>query len=152
MTTDKPVILLIHGAFYQPIHYQGVLDNLREKGFTVEAPALPTTGMNPELTYVDDVEVINEILHPFLDAGRQVIMVAHSSGSLPASHCIEGESVVERAECGLKGGIQHYINVCGLAYPRRGKNFLGRGDDSPLQDFHYVEVSRFETNLCEFTS
>ncbi|KAK7728783.1 hypothetical protein SLS63_006391 [Diaporthe eres] len=95
--------------------------------------------MNPELTYVDDVEVINETLQPILDAGREVIMVAHSSGTLPASHCIEGESVAERAECGLKGGIQHYINVCGLAYPRRGKNFLGRGGDTPLQEFHNVE-------------
>lgn len=147
MAADKPVILLAHGAFYQPIHYREVLDKLKEKGFTVEAPALPTTGTNPDLTYVDDVEVINETLHPFLDAGKEVIMVAHSSGTLPASHCIEGESVAERAECGLKGGIQHYINVCGLAYPRRGKNFLGRGEDSPLQDFHYVEVSHLKTNL-----
>lgn len=147
MAVDKPVILLIHGAFYQPVHYREVLDELRDKGFTVEAPALPTTGMDPELTYVDDVEVINETLHPFLDAGKEVIVVAHSSGTLPASHCIEGESVAERAECGLKGGIRHYINVCGLAYPRRGKNFLGNGDDSPLQDFHYVEVWSLKTNL-----
>ncbi|KAG6356439.1 hypothetical protein INS49_015827 [Diaporthe citri] len=110
MAADKPVILLVHGAFYQPVHYQEVLDQLRDRGFTVEAPALPTTGTNPELTYVDDVEVINETLLPILDAGREVIMVAHSSGTLPASHCIEGESVAERAECDLKGGIRHYIN------------------------------------------
>ena len=141
MTTVKPVIFLIHGAFYQPVHYQQVLDVLRAKGFTVEAPALPTTGTNPDLTYVDDVEVINETLQPFLDDGREVIMVAHSSGTLPASHCVEGESVAERAECDLKGGIQHYVNVCGVAYPRRGRNFLGNDDDSPLQDFHCVEVS-----------
>lgn len=141
MTTDKPLILIIHGAFYQPVHYKEVMDKLRDKGFTVEAPVLPTTGTNPDLTYVDDVEVINETLQPFMDAGREVIMVAHSSGALPGSHCVEGESVVERAECGLKGGIRHYINVCGLAYPRRGRNFLGNGDESPLQEFHYVEVS-----------
>ena len=141
MAADKPVILLIHGAFYQPVHYQEVVDKLREQGFTVEAPALPTTGTNPDLTYVDDVEVINDTLQPLLDNGREVIIVAHSSGTLPASHCIEGESVDERAECGLKGGIQHYINVCGLAYPRRGRSFLGNQDDSPLQEFHYVEVS-----------
>lgn len=140
MAADKPVILLVHGAFYQPVHYQEVADKLREGGFTVEIPALPTTGTNPGLTYADDVDVINKTLHPFLDDGREVVIVAHSSGALPASHCVEGESVAERAECGLKGGIRHYINICGLAYPRPGKNFLGNEYDSPLQEFHDVEV------------
>ncbi|KAJ0115102.1 methylesterase 6 [Diaporthe amygdali] len=139
MAPDKPVILLVHGAFYQPVHYEEVLQNLTEKGYTVAAPALPTTGTNPDLTYADDVEVINDTLHSFLDDGREVIVVAHSSGALPASHCIEGESVAERAECGLKGGIRHYINVCGLAYPRRERNFLGNDDESPLQEYHQVE-------------
>lgn len=147
MAADKPVILLIHGAFYQPVHYQEVADKLREGGFTVEVPALPTTGTNPGLTYVDDVDVINEALHPFLDDGREVVIVAHSSGTLPASHCVEGESVAERAECGLKGGIRHYLNVCGLAYPRPGKNFLGNEYDSPLQDFHDVEVRSWDAAL-----
>ncbi|KAL1852436.1 hypothetical protein Daus18300_012195 [Diaporthe australafricana] len=139
MAPDKPVILLVHGAFYQPIHYNEVLGKLREKGFAVAAPALPTTGTNPDLTYEDDVEVINKTLLKFLDDGKEVIVVAHSTGALPASHCIEGESVAERAECGLKGGIRHYINVCGLAYPRRGKCFLGKEDDSPLQEYHFVK-------------
>lgn len=152
MAADKPVIILIHGAFYQPIHYQDVADKLRQKGFTVEVPTLPTTGTNPDLTYADDVKTINETLQPFLDSGREVIMVAHSSGTLPASHCTEGESVAERAECGLKGGIQHYINVCGLAYPRRGKNFLGNEYDSPLQEFHFVEVRPQKANPQRFGS
>lgn len=143
MAPDKPVILLIHGAFYQPIHYNEVLGKLSEKGFTVAAPALPTTGTDPDLTYEDDVEVINQTLLKLLDDGKEVILVAHSTGALPASHCIEGESVAERAECGLKGGIRHYINVCGLAYPRRGKCFLGKEDDSPLQEYHFVKVSLY---------
>ncbi|ROW15836.1 hypothetical protein VPNG_02471 [Cytospora leucostoma] len=139
MTPDKPVILLAHEAFYRPVHYEAVLSALRDRGFTAVAPALPTTGTDPRLTYEDDVAVLEGVLRPLLDEGKDVIVVAHGFGSLPASQCIEGESLAERAECGLKGGIKHYVNVCGLAYPRRGKSVMGEDDDFPLQEYNFAE-------------
>ncbi|KUI71526.1 Putative methylesterase 6 [Cytospora mali] len=139
MASDKPVILLVHEAFHRPVHYEEVLSALRAKGFAVAAPELPTTGTDPRLTYEDDVAAVGAVLEPLLNEGREVVIVAHSFGSLPASHCIEGESVAERAECGLKGGIKHYINVCGLAYPRRGRNIVGAEDECPLQDYHLIQ-------------
>lgn len=141
MAPEKPVVLLIHGAFQQPVHYESVLGPLRDQGFTIVAPRLPTTGIDPSLDYTDDVGVINHVLEPLLDAGREVIILAHSFGTLPASHCIEGESVAERQECGFTGGIIHYINVCGLSYPERGKNIMGKNESFPLQEYYDVEVS-----------
>lgn len=141
MATVKPVVLLVHGAFQQPAHYESVLSPLRDKGFTVVAPKLPTTGADPSLDYTDDLDVINQVLEPLLDAGREVIILAHSFGTLPASHCIEGESVAERHDCGFKGGIIHYINVCGFSYPERGRNIMGKHESFPLQDYYDVEVS-----------
>lgn len=141
MAPDKPVILLVHGAFQQPVHYESVLNPLRDMGFTIVAPTLPTTGLDPALDYTDDVEVINSVLQPLLDAGREVIILAHSFGTLPASHCVEGESVKERQECGFKGGIIHYINVCGFSYPERGRSIMGKSENFPLQEYYHVEVS-----------
>lgn len=136
MATEKPAILLVHDAFHRPEHYEPVLAPLREKGYIVVAPSLPTTGETPGTTYVEDMEVIMQDLQPLFDQGREVIIVAHGFGALPASQCVEGESVVERVDCGLGGGIRHYINVCGLVYPYKGKNILGTESDFPLQEYH----------------
>lgn len=141
MDNEKPVILLVHAAFHRPVHYESVLSTLRDRGFTVVAPELPTTGVDPNLTYTDDTAVIDRVLGPLFDQGREVVIVAHDFGALPASHCIEGESVAERLECGLKGGIRHYVNVCGLSYSERGRDIIGKQDDCPLQEYHDVEVS-----------
>lgn len=141
MTSAKPVVLLVHGPFQQPDHYETVLGPLRDKGFTIVAPALPTTGRVPALDYKDDVEVINRALEPFLDAGREIIVVAHGFGSLPASHSVEGESVAERKECGMSGGIKAYINVCGYSYPTRGRNIMGKHEGFPMPHYFHIEVS-----------
>lgn len=141
MAAEKPLILFVHAAFHRPIHYNAVLNSLRDKNFTVIAPELPSTGTDPTLTYADDVDVLNSALEPLLDRGKEVVVVAHDFGALAASHCIEGESVSERAECGLGGGIRHYINVCGLSYPEMGRNIVGKREDFPLPDYYHVEVS-----------
>lgn len=133
----KPAIVLVHDAFHQPHHYEATLRPLRERGFTVAAPALPTTGARPGTAYQDDVAVLmHEALQPLLDQGRDVVLVAHGFGALPASQCVEGEAVAERADCGLAGGVCHYVNVCGLAYPHKGRSILGTESDFPLQPYH----------------
>jgi len=141
MATEKPVILLVHGAFHQPRQYEAVLAPLRERGFTVVAPALPTTGLVPDYDYEDDVEVLNHVLGPILDDGKEAVIVAHGVGTLPASHCVEGESVAERTECGLPGGIKAYINVCGLSHAARGLNIMAKPGGSPVPDYYHLEVS-----------
>lgn len=146
---QKPTILLVHDAFHPPTLYEPFLAPLRALGFPVVAPALPTTGLDPSLTHADDLEVLNAELEPLFADGREVIVVAHSFGALPASHCVEGESVVERAECGLTGGIRHYVNVCGLAYPERGRNVMGKEEGFPLQCYHHTEVSYFSGPFCQ---
>lgn len=135
-TTEKPALLLVHDAFHRPEHYEPVLGPLRAQGYTVVAPSLPTTGTNPGTTYAQDVAVLDQHLRPLLDRGAEVVIVAHGFGALPASQCVEGESVAERADCGLAGGIRHYINVCGLAYPHKGRSILGTDSDFPVQAYH----------------
>lgn len=144
----KPAILFAHAAFHRPSHYERVLGALRDDmGFTVVAPALPTTasedpGQDPRgLGRADDTAALNGALEPLLAAGREVVVVAHDFGALPASHCVEGESVAERAECGLRGGVARYVNVCGLSYAERGRDIIGKMEDFPLQEYHQVDVS-----------
>ena len=80
-SNSKPVIVIVHGAFHPPIYYRKFIEPLRAKGYTVLAPAMPTTGLDDSVagtTYKDDVRRIYETLLPFLDEGREAVIVGHS--------------------------------------------------------------------------
>lgn len=46
MTTDRPTILLAHGAWHPPHLYVPLKDALASRGYALIAPALPTMGTN----------------------------------------------------------------------------------------------------------
>ena len=78
---SKPVIVIVHGAFHPPVYYRKLIEPLRASGYTVLAPAMPTTGLDDSVagtTYRDDVRRIYESLLPLLDEGREAVVVGHS--------------------------------------------------------------------------
>ena len=136
----KPIILIVPGAFHKPVHYDAVVKPLQEKGFEVLIPTLVTGQGSPDATHADDVKAIHSELLPLLDEGHEAIIIAHSYGSLPACHSIENQTVSERSARGLKGGIKHYICVSGMAFPAKGKSFMGDESDFPEMPYHRLEV------------
>ena len=143
---SKPIIVIVTGAFHRPSHYDAVIRPLQEKGFQVLVPILSTGNGDPEMTHFDDVKAIHSDLLPLLDEGNEAVIVSHSYGSLPASHSIENQTLSERAARGLKGGIKHYICVTGMAYPAKGRSFMGDESEFPAMPYHRVEVGlRFVT-------
>ncbi|KAI1142330.1 alpha/beta-hydrolase [Hypoxylon sp. FL0543] len=128
MSSQKPVIVLIHGAFFAPVHYRKLIEPLRAQGYVVASPPLPTTGIDDTVagkTYVDDVKRLLEGLTPFLDEGREAVVVGHSQGGIAASALTEGQTVEERKAKGLKGGIKAVIYLTALAIPEKGASLAG---------------------------
>lgn len=84
-SNTKPIIVIAHGAFHPPIYYRKFIEPLRAQGYTVLAPALPTTGLDDSVadtTYVDDVRRIHESLLPLFNKdGREAVIVGHSQVS-----------------------------------------------------------------------
>ena len=116
MESDKPVIVIVPGGFHKPIHYRKISGPLRDQGFDVVDIELVACGDNPdpELTAFDDAAVISKKLDHLLDEGRKAVIVSHSYGSLPVSAVIEGRTVVERSERGLKGGVSAVVSIGGV--------------------------------------
>lgn len=111
---QKPVILLVHGAWHRPFHYRSLIDALNAKGFTVLVPPLASSGYDDSVdgkTYHDDVKRIHHVLLPVLDSGRTVIGVGHSYGGVPLTVAIQGNTIAERTAEGLKGGIRSAIYI-----------------------------------------
>jgi alpha-beta hydrolase superfamily lysophospholipase len=120
---EKPVIVLVHGAWHHPLHYRALIWALQEQGYTVLAPLNATVGIDDAIagkTHKDDVKRIHDYLLPVLDEGREVLMVCHSYGGVPGTASIEGHSVAERAAKGLKGGIKSVLYISALLPPSRG--------------------------------
>lgn len=80
--SQNPTILLIHGAWHTPTHYEPYTTALKNAGFEVHCPHLPTcTGKSPPTaTFTDDVSLIRQTLHSLTTAGKQILLIMHSYG------------------------------------------------------------------------
>ena len=156
MAPANIVIVIVPGGFFSPQPYDVVSKLLRAQGYTVIVPELAVCGDLSSKTpdsgewkkmanngADEDVQLIKFQLAPLLDKGYEAIIVSHSYGSLPASLCVDGQTVSDRAAKGLKGGIKAYLTVAGFAYPVRGKFITGADDAPPLMPYHTLEVSYF---------
>lgn len=139
--TEKPIVLLVHGAWHRPLHYRLLIQDLQAQGFRVLAPPLASSGYDDSIDgkgWSDDVSRLQGALFPELDAGRKAIVVAHSYGGVPGTHVIQGQTVAEREARGLKGGIMSVVFIAAFPAVQAGPSLLeatrGRGLTLSLHD------------------
>ncbi|WP_414506717.1 esterase/lipase family protein [Streptomyces sp. NEAU-L66] len=70
-TTAKPTIVLVHGAFADASSWNGVLERLERRGYSVIAPANALRGLYSDSTYI--ASVLDSIKGP-------LVLVGHSYG------------------------------------------------------------------------
>ncbi|KAH7024440.1 Alpha/beta hydrolase fold-1 [Microdochium trichocladiopsis] len=117
---EKPVILFVHGAFHAPCHYTPLIKGIQRAGYTVLAPALPSSGPDASIVgkaLADDVARITEVAAPYLDAGRELVVMAHSFGGKPGTEFTGAQAVPERKRRGLTGGVRAIVYLAAFAPP-----------------------------------
>lgn len=149
MASKKPIIVIVPGAYHRPVHYRKIAEPLSSQGYEVLSFDLAVCGesVDPNLSFSDDAAVIKEHLLPLLDEGKKAVVVSHSYGSLPVSALIDGQTVAERADKGLKGGISAVINIAGFAFPVPGKSIMGNEQNPPPPPYHIWKVSQRKDSL-----
>ncbi|WP_329612297.1 alpha/beta hydrolase [Streptomyces brevispora] len=85
-TTTKPTIVLVHGAFADASSWNGVVERLERRGYTVVAPANPLRGLYSDSTYI--ASVLNSIKGP-------IVLAGHSYGGALISSAAEGNPRVK---------------------------------------------------------
>ncbi|UYO97049.1 alpha/beta hydrolase [Microbacterium sp. M28] len=86
MTSQKPTIVLVHGAFAESASWNGVVERLQSHGVTAVAVANPLRSLSGDAAYVRDV---------IASIGGPVILVGHSYGGLVITEAAsDNESVV----------------------------------------------------------
>src|SRR5437879_6495787 len=82
----KPTIVLIHGAFADASGWSGVIARLRDRGYTVLAPANPLRSVAGDSAYV--ASILATISGP-------IVLVGHSYGGEVITNAAEGNPNVK---------------------------------------------------------
>ncbi|KAL7952195.1 Alpha/beta hydrolase fold-1 [Trichoderma compactum] len=142
VSRSKPVVLLAHGSWHTPMHYQKFIDCMEAKGYKVVCPLLPSSqgraawGDNPAEA---DIITFREAAVKLVDEGNEVLAMGHSWGGVVITGALYGLGLEERRKNGLKGGIKCLVYLaafvlaegrwCDLDAPvERVKWFMYDGD------------------------
>ena len=89
--SSKPTFVFVPGNFLPPLYYANIAKLLESFGFQTRLVTLPSTGSKSPLTSNEpDVVVIQQVLKELSDSGKEIIVVAHSYGSIPTCEAIKG--------------------------------------------------------------
>ncbi|RBR19738.1 hypothetical protein FVER53590_13746 [Fusarium verticillioides] len=123
--SDKPVLLFIHGAWHPPKCYDAIKSALTNLNYQCIIPKLPSVGPESHgVTWEADKAKIIETAEPFFSKGREVVLIAHSYGGIPATAATEGQGTQDRAKRGLKGGFHSIIFLAAFAIPVKGWDLI----------------------------
>ena len=142
MAAAKPTVILVHGAYHTSNCYDIIKSKLEALSYPVIAVDLVTmNAKSPSVSLKDDVAEIHRIMLPLLDAGKEVTVVGHSYGGIPAYLSTEGQSIAERTQDGKKGGVRSVVFLCAFAVSEVGKSCTDTNTPSDVTFIQFREVS-----------
>ncbi|KAF2489457.1 alpha/beta-hydrolase [Lophium mytilinum] len=117
MSSTNPTILIVPGSFSPPYFYTPISDSLRAAGYDTYVIYLPSIGRKPgpAPTMLDDAAYIADAATKVADEGKDILLVAHSYGGIPATQAIKGLAKTQRKQAGKAGGIVRLAYLSALA-------------------------------------
>ena len=140
MSTTKPTIVLIPGAWHSGSCFSQLTAALNAAGYSTRTPTLPGVASPNQstITQHDDVAYIrNEVLLPLLAEGKDVLLAMHSYGGAPGSAASKGLSKKEREGKGEKSGIIGQVFIASFVLPEG----TVMGQAGAYQPWQRVDVS-----------
>ncbi|KAI9925362.1 hypothetical protein ASPWEDRAFT_62807 [Aspergillus wentii DTO 134E9] len=117
--SEKPTIVLVPGAWSKPFFYEKLQSSLADRGFQSETHAHPSIGAEPPTkTLDDDVSALRGVIARLCDAGKRIVVVAHSYGGIVSSSAVEGLGKEERNSEGKIGGVIEIIYMVAFVVPK----------------------------------
>jgi len=114
----KPAIAIIPGAWHRPKHFQHLIERLTKLNYEVRAVTLPSVDSSPpHQTWEQDAQKVRRVILEYLDAGKDVLALAHSFGGISMSEGVKGLGKEAREKRGLKSGVVRLLYMCAMALP-----------------------------------
>ncbi|KAK2733642.1 hypothetical protein FQN55_003280, partial [Onygenales sp. PD_40] len=104
MTTPKPTLILVHGAYHSPATYDPILPLLHAAGYRTTTVTLPSIGSSPGHTdNLADVEAARKVISAVVvELGHEAVVVSHSYGGVIASEAVQGLKLGQNTTEALK--------------------------------------------------
>lgn len=132
MTTSKPSIVLIPGAWHRPKHYSPLLDALSSAGYDVHGVNLRSVGApTPVKDLGPDVAAVNEVVEPLVEQGKEVIAIMHSFGGIIGTESLGAFGKKAREAEGKKGGVTKLVYMTAYIPPLGGSVLDEAGGELP---------------------
>ncbi|EUC48646.1 hypothetical protein COCMIDRAFT_33925 [Bipolaris oryzae ATCC 44560] len=133
--SSRPTVVLVPGSFCSANAYDVIVTPLRSKGYdiqVIEPPCYPAgygrKSDGPPPNMYADAQYINKHVEKLADEGKEVVLVAHSYGGVPATQSLKGVTKKEREQQGKPGGVVRIAYLTALV-PRLGEtSFQVLGD------------------------
>ena len=135
MESTKPTILLVPGAWFNPLTYSTFLSLLQNSSYPVTSCTYPSLNPSDPATAnaaADTEHVLKKSLLPLIEEeGKDVVIIAHSYGGVPGSAAARGLSKAERSREGRKGGVVGLIHISSFVLPGGASVADGQGGILP---------------------
>ncbi|RMZ23569.1 hypothetical protein D0859_12389 [Hortaea werneckii] len=89
--TPNPTVLIVHGAFHVPQHFEHLASLLQQAGYRVEVPALPSIGIEQDpgnALELDAGFLCDKIEELVVGEKRDVVVLMHSYGGQCGSEAV----------------------------------------------------------------
>lgn len=108
---SKPTIVIVPGAWQTTGVYQHLADLLKQAGYAPQIIKLPSTGGTdlPLTGLTEDIAAIQAVIKPLVEAGKDIVVVAHSAGGVSGGGAVIGLDVKTRKAAGQSGGVSKVI-------------------------------------------
>ncbi|KAI0204558.1 alpha/beta-hydrolase [Astrocystis sublimbata] len=117
---SRPALIIVPAASALPLFYCTVVDGVSQHGYDIQVLHIPSVGLEsgarpgkPPNMY-DDAAFVASHVTSLADAGRDIVLVAHSYGCTAATESTRDLTKKERLRQGKSGGIVGLAYVAGL--------------------------------------
>jgi len=131
MSTTKPTIVLVHGAWHNAHCWQQIREQLENDDYETVAPSLLGCGLDSRVTsHQDDVAVVRKEVEALVKAGKEVVVVMHSYGGIAGGGAIEGLEKSSTPSAG-GGGVIAAVFIAAFLAPKGSSLIDMFGADPP---------------------
>ncbi|OAX80393.1 hypothetical protein ACJ72_05271 [Emergomyces africanus] len=114
--SNKPVVVIVPGSCHRAEHYQRLIHELAKSNYEATGVTPPSLDSNPPHTSWDkDAQEVRRVIMENIDAGRDVIAVAHSFGGVAMSEAVKGLGKRGCDDRSLKGGVVGLVYMTAMA-------------------------------------
>ncbi|KAJ5160070.1 uncharacterized protein N7482_007074 [Penicillium canariense] len=122
----KPAFVIVPGAWHRPQHYRKLINGLANFNYEAVGVTMPSVDSSPpHPSWDQDAQAVRRVIMKYLNAGTDVITVAHSFGGVAMSEAVKGLGKQDREREGHKGSVRRLVYMCAMALPK-GQTHVGQ--------------------------